>query len=115
MAQETLSSTRTAVAVAVAACSLTLTAGITTAALLGYLGRAAPETAPAATSTEAGSALGAPPGVVLVPVRPAVEEPAVPGDGGEPDRLRYASLREGDRDDRRGHDRERRHEHEDDD
>lgn len=115
--KENSSSTRTAVAAAVAACSLTLSLGITTAALLGYLGRGPHETSTGAPSTGAltGSAPTGPPGVVLVPVRPALEAPRAGLREGMPDGVRHASLREHDRDGVHEQASERRDDHEDDD
>lgn len=113
--KENSSSTRTAVAAAVAACSLTLAVGITTAALLGALGRGTHETSIGAPSAEAltGSARAESPGVVLVPVRPAPEAPRAGFREGLPDGVRHASLREHDGDDVREQESEPRDEHED--
>ncbi|MBY0274576.1 hypothetical protein K2Z84_04475 [Candidatus Binatia bacterium] len=115
--KENSSATRTAVAAAVAACSLTLSVGITTAALLGYLGRGTHERPTGAPSAGAltGSVPAGSPGVVLVPVRPALEAPRAGFREGVPEGVRRASLREHDRDDVHEQEAEPRDDHEDDD
>lgn len=94
MAEEISLSTRSRVAVAVASCSLTLAAGITMAALFGYIspGPSAPTNAEQVQPT-ANAASGTPaPSIVLVPVQPSSpdirrEEPAA-------DELRLAAAGE---------------------
>jgi hypothetical protein len=97
MVQETSIPTRMALAVAAAACSLTVAAGITGAALLGYVGpgrySAPPDTAAAADAANA--ALNPQTsGVVLVPVQPALPAPTLDGDTDEPRGLLLASRRD---------------------
>lgn len=96
MMQETSIPTRMALAVAAAACSLTVAAGITGAALLGYVGPGRHSAPPAATAADAAGADLNPQtgGVVLVPVQPALPAPTLDSDTGEPRGLLLASGRD---------------------
>ena len=95
MAQASPIPTRTALAVAAAACSLTLAAGVTTAALFGYVGTGprsfSPDAAPTTSATEADLKVPTS-GVVLVPVQPATVAPAVDANGEDPQGLLLASA-----------------------
>ena len=94
MAEETSLFTRSRVAVAVASCSLTLAAGLTVAALFGYIspGPSAPTNAEQVQPT-ANAASGAPaPSIVLVPVQPA--SPDIGRRAPAPDGLRLAAAGE---------------------
>jgi hypothetical protein len=96
MVQETSIPTRMALAVAAAACSLTVAAGITGAALLGYVAPGRHSAPPAATAADAaGTALNPRTGaVVLVPVQPALPAPTLDSNTDEPRGLLLASRRD---------------------
>jgi hypothetical protein len=121
MAEEDPIPTRTAVAVAVAACSLTLAAGITAAALFGYVGPGRRSgSGDAAETASANGAAPAPPasGGVLVPGEPAPVAPVFEGDTAEPAGLVFASRHDDDEEEehsRRGRNRRHHHEHDHDD
>ena len=101
MAEQEPISTRTTLAVAAAACSLTLAAGITAAALFGYVGPgrqpAMGEGSGSASATRAADSTAADSGVVLVPVQPATAEPAIEANADDPAGLRLVSARDDDR------------------
>jgi hypothetical protein len=96
MAQERSISTRMTLAIAAATCSATLAAGITAAALFGYVGARRPPVAATDSRTTietqvAGSGASEP-GVVLVPVEPAAA-PAIDANAEDAKTLRLASTR----------------------
>jgi hypothetical protein len=114
MAEETSLSTRGRIAVAAASCSLSLAAGITVAAFLGYIspGPSAGTNAEQVQPTT-NAASGAPaPSIVLVPVQPA--SPDIGRDAPAPDGLRLAAAGETEHEPNR-HGRRRAQEDDDDD